>query len=199
MRNFRVIFILFIGSLLVTTSCKKGEDDPFLSLRSRDGRITGEWLISDIGGSETNKTVYHSGMLEGNSTTTVTSHSFSGFIWTSSIETTFVTSEETTTNTDVSTMYFNERITIEKDGFVTFKRIYESESEVSTTGHWYWVDSNKNKIGITFVIEGESSTFNIRQLKNKELVLETKESSNSSNSTSTQSSESEIFRTYEKQ
>jgi len=30
---------------LITTSCRKGEDDPFLSFRSRKARITGEWVL----------------------------------------------------------------------------------------------------------------------------------------------------------
>lgn len=32
------------------SGCKKGEDDPFLSLRSRKARVAGEWKVSKISG-----------------------------------------------------------------------------------------------------------------------------------------------------
>jgi len=38
--------LLIIAVLaLITTSCRKGEDDPFLSFRSRKSRLTGEWVL----------------------------------------------------------------------------------------------------------------------------------------------------------
>lgn len=39
------ILLFPIAALLILASCKKGEDDPFLSLRSRDARIRGEWKL----------------------------------------------------------------------------------------------------------------------------------------------------------
>jgi hypothetical protein len=38
-----VLAILVVASSI--TACKKGEDDPALSLRSRDSRLTGEWTL----------------------------------------------------------------------------------------------------------------------------------------------------------
>lgn len=41
------ILMLAAGALLLATpSCKKGENDPFLSLSSRKARISGEWNVS---------------------------------------------------------------------------------------------------------------------------------------------------------
>ncbi len=41
------IFGLIIGTTLsILSGCKKGADDPFLSLRSRDKRITGDWVLA---------------------------------------------------------------------------------------------------------------------------------------------------------
>jgi len=40
----RLLFIVIIISFSLT-NCKKGEDDPFFSFRSRKARITGEWVL----------------------------------------------------------------------------------------------------------------------------------------------------------
>ncbi|MBK7129574.1 MAG: hypothetical protein IPM74_06280 [Crocinitomicaceae bacterium] len=43
----KTIVMLAAGALLLATpSCKKGENDPFLSLSSRKARISGEWTVS---------------------------------------------------------------------------------------------------------------------------------------------------------
>ncbi len=42
-----VVIILFLFSFL---SCRKGEEDPFISLRSRDKRIVGEWHLRYVSG-----------------------------------------------------------------------------------------------------------------------------------------------------
>ncbi|MGD1846585.1 MAG: hypothetical protein ACFB10_14450 [Salibacteraceae bacterium] len=39
-----LLIVLLIGS---STACKKGEDDPFLSLRSRKARVEGTWIIDN--------------------------------------------------------------------------------------------------------------------------------------------------------
>lgn len=43
---------VIVAAVVLTTSigfngCKKGEDDPFLSLRSRKARVAGEWTVSE--------------------------------------------------------------------------------------------------------------------------------------------------------
>src|SRR5687768_220910 len=43
-RMKKLIALVFIS--LFFTTCKKGEDDPFLSLRSRTNRLAGEWRLS---------------------------------------------------------------------------------------------------------------------------------------------------------
>lgn len=41
-----ILLILGMILLLQSVSCKKGENDPFLSCRSRKTRVVGEWLLS---------------------------------------------------------------------------------------------------------------------------------------------------------
>ena len=53
MRVFKkTIIVLLVGAVLVSflDSCKKGEDDPAISLKSRTARLKGEWeLVSGVG------------------------------------------------------------------------------------------------------------------------------------------------------
>lgn len=49
MKNYtqKLAIILIPLAIMITISeCKKGEDDPFISLRSRKARVAGEWNIS---------------------------------------------------------------------------------------------------------------------------------------------------------
>ena len=43
-----IIFFLLIAVLTIPVSCRKGEEDPFLSLRSRNNRIEGKWILSTL-------------------------------------------------------------------------------------------------------------------------------------------------------
>jgi hypothetical protein len=125
-----MISITFIG-------CKKGENDPFLSLLSRTARITGVWnltsadydhVYTDNGGSETY------------------GYSFDGSQMTRTLD------------GDGETYDYSEKVTIDKDG--TFKveiseedlywsynyvtQEYESGVYKTTiTGVWYFLDGNK--------------------------------------------------------
>jgi len=44
MTQLRALFLLIIITLSFS-ACKKGEEDPFLSLKSRTGRLTGDWVL----------------------------------------------------------------------------------------------------------------------------------------------------------
>lgn len=73
----KIIKLLLLYVILINTvilSCKKGEDDPFLSFRSRKARLTGEWKL-DYGKEETTyndtlQTVTLNGVTAGVVTTT---------------------------------------------------------------------------------------------------------------------------------
>lgn len=45
--GYAVIFIV-LSSILVFDGCKRGEDDPFFSIRSRKARVTGDWAIQTM-------------------------------------------------------------------------------------------------------------------------------------------------------
>lgn len=50
----KIFAYLIIAATVVPafTSCKKGENDPFLSLRSRKSRVAGEWKVTSAKGSQ---------------------------------------------------------------------------------------------------------------------------------------------------
>lgn len=46
MRKFKLLFVVAVIASLVFSSCKKYEEGPSLTLRSRTSRLTGEWKIT---------------------------------------------------------------------------------------------------------------------------------------------------------
>ncbi len=46
-----VLLLVAVFAIPMLNSCKKGEGDPFLSLKSREGRLKGEWKL--VSGTET--------------------------------------------------------------------------------------------------------------------------------------------------
>lgn len=205
---FAMAAIIAAGSI---TSCKKGENDPGLSLKSRKGRISGTWKLvegsityADPSNSTSSTTTYTE-----TSVTTVSSFSFGG---------TTITSTEVDNINDFS-------ITIEKTGSYTMN-MSTTQSTVdgnavsnpttsveNTSGNWAFVGKSKdadlkNKEAIAFNQTSETNTFTtggtsnsstvgwsgitnmdvwmIDQLKNKEVIFKgTYTYTNSNNETET--------------
>lgn len=162
-----VVAALLISSVSLE-SCKKGEGDPALSLRSRKARLAGEWKVT----AGVGKTV--TGSLTSN--------------W---------TYDGTTQTTTVSpfpaiTDKFTIEYTFEKDG--TFKLVNtdnngSTPSVETTTGTWNFSggvgeEKNKSKVILTTLSEVSGSTtttytggsaptqiLDIYQLKNKEIII----------------------------
>lgn len=106
---FAAVAIIGITSV---SSCKKGENDPFLSLRSRKARITGEWKLTKG---------------------TITQSQTSGGVTDSQV----TTYTESTSSTGGFTSTYSETLTIEKDN--TYEVVIV-ENGVSNTirGNWYF-------------------------------------------------------------
>lgn len=153
-----------IAGLTAITGCKKGENDPFLSLKSRKARISGEWKLS-----------------EGTVTETQTSGG--------TTDTDVTTYTESTVSSGGFTASYTEKLTIEKDG--TFEvNIIENGFSNTIKGNWYFSGKSKDidlkkKEAIIFseleyISSGGTSTYSglyadqillIDQLKNKELIF----------------------------
>lgn len=158
---FAVIAIVGVSTV---TSCKKGENDPSLSLRSRKARITGEWKLAE--GTYTN--LNSSGGISTSSTTTYTG---------------------STCSSNGNTYAYSETLTIDKDG--TYEIAVVEDTDVYTiSGVWFFAGKVKDldlkkKEAVVFntqqyIEPGFSETYSglyggevliIDQLKNKEIIF----------------------------
>ena len=111
-RSFYFVLLL-AGTVFTLNSCKKGENDPFLSLKSRTARLHGEWTLS--GGQVT--------ILRGSDT-------LEDHIYTEGNESVAYNGG---THSDHA---YTETLTIEKNG--TYRRVYEENGTTTETGYWCW-------------------------------------------------------------
>lgn len=184
---FALATIALVAGTSTFTSCKKGENDPFLSLRSRKARLTGEWTLKEGTANDS----YTSGSFAGSSTTTYT-------------ETEMTTVSDGQTSVETIEKF---KFTFEKDGQFEFlitttpKSINGNPVSDPTTystvsnGVWAFLGANKDQdiknreavllrvtsesvslssgttgsVAYTGVSDGE--IFMIDQLKNKELTF----------------------------
>lgn len=195
------VLLLALSTLLLAgsfTSCKKGENDPAVSLASRKARVSGEWTVT----KEESKTTETNGGTFGFSETTVSV--YDGTTKTTTISHTPNSGNDETT-TDV--MIYTHSLTIEKDG--TYKETYANGSDIVTyEGTWMFLgkskaDKLKKKEAIMFTLRTETATSGsstsitniknlsgtvlmIDQLKSKEMITIIDESYSDDNNSSTE-------------
>ncbi len=163
---------IFFGALVLGLSvsgCKKGEEDPFLSLKSRTARLAGDWKLVEGTMTETDE--------DGTYTTTISESQW-----------------VTTGPADYSnTQMINIDFTFDKNGTYVQTIVSTSDNLSSTSvneGAWFWLGKNKEeelkkKEAIALVgqksIEGDyqatndgidySDNYIVKRLTNKEMVL----------------------------
>ena len=199
MKNYpkKWVFILLpIAIITVLSGCKKGEDDPFISLMSRKSRVAGEWKISKSISTST----------YGSPAVTCTT-TYDGN-----------TESKTCGSGNPSTSVILNEVTFEKDG--TFKWHLEKTptggAKVTSDyeGTWNFTCGvgdvkSKEQIAFTFTkwttIDASGSStatinsnlynvYDITQLKNKEMALHAKsDNSYSANGSSGNSSSEETI------
>lgn len=137
--------VLLLSALVIAGSfsgCKKGENDPFLSLRSRKSRLEGNWVIVKEEVSETN--------ING-STTEIMQSVYDGKM---KITTTTTTVGALST-TVIDTVKFTVNFDIKKDGNYKITAANENKIDIVTTeGTWLFLGKSK-----------------LNDLKNKEAIL----------------------------
>jgi len=171
-------------------SCKKGEEDPFISLRSRDKRITGEWKLTSASTNDTRTFINNPG---DNPTTITTTETYDGTLWT---ETTVFDTFPPNTQTDTISITFY----LCKDGTASYTKVDAGDKHV-LSGSWQWLDSKKNKthILVPLPLGTCGGTFEVLELKNKELKLTYSDSHNDTDSDGTYDNQScEETYTFEK-
>jgi hypothetical protein len=178
----RVLLILLVALIVMPAfqSCKKGENDPSISLRSRKARLTGDWKLSS--GTVTN--------VDNGASQVLT-----------------YTDANVSASTGGSANY-TEEMSIVKDGTFKYTVVNNGTNDV-LEGQWYFMDGNKdnkikNKEVVAFYITKSSHTpaggntsvgtysgvqpdfvWQLDELKNKEIIVIFDESSTSGGNTST--------------
>lgn len=176
--NFWILALVVVAFGTITSCSKKGDDDPFLSFKSRDSRLAGEWTLIGIDGSAKTVATYN-----GKTTETSSVRTYSG-------------KEETITPSkgNPTTRSYTLSLVIDKDGIITYTTEGFDLKGVSTgistiQGTWNWETTAKHKSAITIDVSGPGvlplmGTWNISQLKNKEIVFSKSSREVTSNSTS---------------
>jgi hypothetical protein len=191
MRKNQLIRFLPLFALLLTTafvsSCKRGEEDPFLSLRSRDNRIMGEWTVTSVEAREEINESSNSSVVN-----TIIDQKFSGDSYTTDTSITTNTSNYKRTYTQKA---YSNTINIMEGGILEAMQKYSDETVTGTNitgaltniqsiktsikGYWKWGSDDKNKgtvvlsVGVNGMFFGAlgTATYQIQKLTNKEMVL----------------------------
>lgn len=168
---FAIAAVAVVGGSMTTVSCKKGENDPFLSFRSRAGRFAGEWVMSS--GTSVSTDVDNSTGTTATSTTTST-YTETGLTEVNS----FSAGSISATSTDVYTVGAY-TMTTDKDGSYT---MVMTTTQTSSDGNA--IDA-ANQVTNTNTVNGLWSFLGKNkgtELKNKEAVAMTPVSSTWSSS-----------------
>jgi hypothetical protein len=147
------IALLVFTSMLIT-GCKKGEDDPFISLRSRDARITAKWKLTK---AEEISTFISAG------TTYTSTSNYNGTVYT-----------EAYSSGVVDSYSYAFEMEILKDGVMTYTRTNNGDVYSAKT-IWYWLNSTSDKTRIRLSGIGaqgfDAQGFNVQRLSSNELIL----------------------------
>ncbi|SFT66364.1 hypothetical protein SAMN05216474_1633 [Lishizhenia tianjinensis] len=170
-----LVLLALIGASVV--ACKKGEDDPFLSLRTRDARISGEWKLESYSSKDIQILTYN---LQAD-TIYYESFDFDG-----DNEIYYYVD---TASSDYESIEVDYTMTIEKDGSYTQTTDYLYGQSV-TSGNWWWSNDGKNKTKISF--DDSDHAYEVRELRNDKLVI----TRNYSNEITVDSLQSNLLRSY---
>ena len=154
-REIRKSMLLLFSFVLIFTGCKKGEDDPFISFRTRKARVTGNWKLA--GGYKIQKYSYGAETKAVYSANEYTLNSGGNFF--------------------VGPAKFD--MELKKDGSAKVTRIMAPVfSTGGFSGTWNFTDGvgeTKKKAQIVFQnnsrLDYEFLLFDIKELRNKRMVL----------------------------
>jgi hypothetical protein len=143
------LLVLSLGALALVanlTSCKKGENDPFLSLSSRKARLAGEWTVT----KETRSSVDYGTIYVFNPMTfqydpidakTVIETLYDGTVLTGTQTQTSTSGTETDSYTPTT---YTETYSFEKDGTFTHTVVNSDASQEIEEGIWMFTGKNKD-------------------------------------------------------
>lgn len=155
MKNKAIILTGILSIILIFGSCKKGENDPSFSLKSRDARITADWVLNSMNKSK----VVVSKIGQETLYTSTTTYVFDG--------TTMTETSNIGFGDQVKSYPYSLEIVINENGTYNQTEITDGE-KTETTDYWFWANSDKSKIAVTLSGNG---TYMINRLAKDELVL----------------------------
>jgi hypothetical protein len=169
----KVLLVLLIAAFAMSAfvSCKKGANDPSVSLNSRNSRLIGDWKLTDVTGTSN----WHSSTTDSNYTTT---YKYNGTTYT---RTTVPYTAYTIWDMINLTATYSFDMTIGKDGALSTNEVYSQTGAPSATvwtynGYWYWDGNDNDKVavnlpGAMYYIASSYGRYEIDRLASKELIL----------------------------
>ncbi len=162
-KNISVIsFILLAASAIIFSGCKRGEDDPFLSLHSRDARLTQKWILTSMSGTIVNTFTDPDSIIN-------VEYTYDG------------TNIYITTNDSTVSFAYIFNMEIKNNGEVfseEFFNIIETDNPAqisSKTSFWYWGNETRNKTVVNLDLTGilaDYPTYDIPRLAWNDMTLE---------------------------
>ncbi len=154
---------LILLSVFIFDSCKKGQDDPIISFRSRNNRICAQWKLNSVSGKYTNTSTQVN--------VKETTYSYDGSDYT------LTNIAQNGTQTVITLKDFDYQMQIEKNNVFTQSVKYSYNGVFNScnyNGYWYWLDDKKktmihiplSKIEALFFDDWE-----VTELKHKEITL----------------------------
>lgn len=127
MKTFsKILFLTILVTSILFSGCRKGEDDPFFSFRSRTTRLTGDWELT--------KASFKTEEYETKRISTSYEYS-SGKLK--------VTVEDEAYGTLIGEQSYTENYSFDEDG--TYSSLVTSgDDRYSTKGNWIWIRDNED-------------------------------------------------------
>lgn len=198
-----ILMFAAAGLMIAAPSCKKGENDPFMSLSSRKARVAGDWELADFmytdmntepdGDWQGNETTYDAGNMT--MTNTYTDYDSGNSTTTTSTSTTTVNEATYTFNKDGTWSRVWNTTTTSSYTILGYTTVSTTVNTSSESGNWSFLGKvkagdetfkNKERISMsTLVSSGSSQTTDV-----------TTEDANPSNSTTSTGDLSEWTNNY---
>jgi hypothetical protein len=156
MKNLLLVLLAIIMAIPTFQSCKKGENDPAISFRSRDARLIGSWKMVKLYGTRDR-------VENGN-------HTYSTFTYDGN---TFLDDMNTGSVGGTGTY----EMIIGKNGIMSWNEtlLIGNQTQINKgNGNWKWLNTDKNKTVVNLaggVHLFESGDYTIDRLAYKELIL----------------------------
>lgn len=201
MKKAKFIYIILVGimALPFISGCKKGDQDPFLSLRSRDGRLIKEWKLVKVEGTEISKDSYIS-------PTITTIYSFDGTTFQCTETTTINSTPTITKTTGLYTLEIKEDGTLSINETITTSGISSTTTALTSKGTWVWATGNKKKdhlllsFNLSYINRNyfDGGLVYVSRLSSNELVLNSSSAESNATGVSSSSNSSDFTYTFEK-